>query len=36
MAHGYGFIAVVVAALTFRRFEKDRANQHALHDFSET
>lgn len=35
LAYGYGFIAVFVAALTFRRFEKDHAYHHALHDFSE-
>ncbi len=35
LAHGYGFIAVFVAALTFRRFEKNHTYHHALHDFSE-
>ncbi len=35
LVHGYGFIAVFVAALTFRRFEKNHAYHHALHDFSE-
>lgn len=35
LVHGYGFIAVFVAALTFRRFERDHAYHHALHDFSE-
>jgi NhaP-type Na+/H+ or K+/H+ antiporter len=35
LAHGYGFIAVFVAALTFRRFEKDHPYHQALHNFSE-
>lgn len=35
LAHGYGFIAVFVAALTFRRSEKDHDYHHTLHNFSE-
>lgn len=35
LVHGYGFIAVFVAALLFRRSEKDHDYHHALHDFSE-
>jgi len=33
--NGYGFIAVFVAALVFRRFEKDHPYHNSLHDFSE-
>jgi len=35
LVHGYGFLAVFVAALVFRRFERDHEIHHALHDFSE-
>ncbi|MGY6551264.1 MAG: cation:proton antiporter [Erythrobacter sp.] len=35
LAHGYGFIAVFVAALVFRRSETSHEYHHALHDFSE-
>lgn len=35
LVHGYGFIAVFVAALIFRRSEKSHEYHHALHDFSE-
>lgn len=35
MIHGYGFIAVFVAALVFRRSEKDHEYHRSLHDFSE-
>lgn len=33
--HGYGFIAVFVAALTFRRSESDHEYHEGLHDFAE-
>ena len=33
--HGYGFIAVFVAALTFRRSESDHDYHEGLHDFAE-
>ncbi|TRW96693.1 sodium:proton antiporter [Paracoccus sp. M683] len=35
MVHGYGFIAVFIAALTFRRFERDHAFHSDLHHFVE-
>lgn len=35
LIQGYGFLAVFVAALVFRRFERDHEIHHALHDFSE-
>lgn len=35
MVHGYGFIGVFVAALTFRRYEYDHDYHIALHAFSE-
>lgn len=35
LIHGYGFIAVFVAALTFRRLEKSHDYHRALHSFSE-
>lgn len=34
LAYGYGFLAVFVAALVFRRFEADSEYHRALHDFS--
>lgn len=34
LAHGYGFLAVFVAALVFRRSEGDSEYHRALHDFS--
>jgi sodium/hydrogen antiporter len=35
MMHGYGFIGVFVAALMFRRMERDHEHHKELHDFSE-
>lgn len=35
LAHGYGFIAVFVAALTFRHFEKQHEFHTELHDFTD-
>lgn len=35
LVHGYGFIGVFVAALTFRRYEYDHDYHLALHDFAE-
>lgn len=35
MLHGYGFIAVFMCALVFRRSERDHQYHAALHDFSE-
>lgn len=35
LAHGYGFIAVFVAALTFRDFEREDEYHVVLHDFGE-
>jgi sodium/hydrogen antiporter len=36
IAHGYGFLAVFVAALTIRHEERDHEYQQVLHDFAET
>ena len=36
IAHGYGFLAVFVAALTIRHQERDHEYQQDLHDFAET
>jgi sodium/hydrogen antiporter len=35
LVHGYGFIGVFVAAVIFRRYERNHAYHKALHDFSE-
>ena len=35
MVHGYGFIAVFIAALTFRRSEHEHQYHEGLHDFAE-
>lgn len=35
LIHGYGFIAVFIAALVFRRMERDNEHHKQLHDFSE-
>jgi len=35
MAHGYGFLGVFIAGLTFRRSERDHEAHPALHAFSE-
>jgi sodium/hydrogen antiporter len=35
LVHGYGFIGVFVAALVFRRMERDHEHHKELHDFSE-
>ncbi len=35
VVHGYGFIAVFLAAYTFRRFEKEHNYHEDLHNFSE-
>ncbi len=35
LANGYGFIAVFVAAVMFRRYERVRSYHRALHDFAE-
>lgn len=35
LVHGYGFISVFIAALTFRRSEADHAYHEGLHDFAE-
>ena len=35
LVHGYGFIGVFVAALMFRRYERDHEQHTAMHDFSE-
>lgn len=35
MVHGYGFIAVFIAALTFRRFERDHEIHSDLHHYVE-
>ncbi len=36
LAHGYGFVAVFVAAVVIRRSELDHEYHEALHDFAET
>ena len=36
VAHGYGFLAVFVAAVTIRHEERDHEYQQVLHDFAET
>ena len=36
LAHGYGFLAVFVAAVVIRRSELDHEYHEALHDFAET
>ncbi len=36
LAHGYGFLAVFVAAVTIRRYELDHEYHEVLHDFAET
>ena len=36
VAHGYGFLAVFVAAVTIRRHELDHEYHEVLHDFAET
>ena len=36
LAHGYGFLAVFVAAVTIRNQERDHEYQQVLHDFAET
>jgi NhaP-type Na+/H+ or K+/H+ antiporter len=36
VAHGYGFLAVFVAAVVIRRYEVDHEYHEALHDFAET
>ncbi|MCB1015982.1 MAG: cation:proton antiporter [Acidimicrobiales bacterium] len=36
VAHGYGFLAVFVAAVTLRRYELDHEYHGVLHDFAET
>lgn len=36
LAHGYGFLAVFVAAVVIRRSELDHEYHQALHDFAET
>jgi NhaP-type Na+/H+ or K+/H+ antiporter len=36
MLHGYGFLAVFVAAVTIRNQERDHEYQQTLHDFAET
>lgn len=35
IAHGYGFLAVFVAALSFRNFEREHDFHGALHDFAD-
>ncbi len=35
LIHGYGFIGVFVAALAFRRYERDHEYHKSLHEFSE-
>ncbi|WP_192822290.1 sodium:proton antiporter [Rufibacter sp. LB8] len=35
MAHGYGFIAVFVAGLTIKHYEKDHKYHRELHDFTD-
>lgn len=35
MAHGYGFVAVFIAAITFRSVERRHSYHHHLHDFIE-
>ena len=35
LIHAYGFIGVFVAALVFRRYERDHQYHKAMHDFSE-
>ena len=35
MVHGYGFLAVFVAALVFRFYERDHVYHKSFHDFSE-
>jgi len=36
LAHGYGFLAVFVAAVTIRHYELDHEYHEVLHDFAET
>ncbi|MGB0112793.1 MAG: cation:proton antiporter, partial [Ilumatobacteraceae bacterium] len=36
LAHGYGFLAVFIAAVMIRRTERDHEYHEALHDFAET
>jgi len=36
LVHGYGFLAVFVAAVTIRNQERDHEYQQVLHDFAET
>lgn len=36
VAHGYGFLAVFVAAVTIRHYELDHEYHEVLHDFAET
>jgi NhaP-type Na+/H+ or K+/H+ antiporter len=36
LVHGYGFLAVFVAAVTLRQSERDHDYHQALHDFAET
>jgi NhaP-type Na+/H+ or K+/H+ antiporter len=36
LLHGYGFLAVVVAAITIRHEERDHEYQQVLHDYAET
>jgi NhaP-type Na+/H+ or K+/H+ antiporter len=36
LAHGYGFLAVFVAAVTIRNEERDHDYQQVLHDFAQT
>jgi len=35
MAHGYGFLAVFITAIAFRRYESNHAHHERLHDFAE-
>jgi NhaP-type Na+/H+ or K+/H+ antiporter len=35
LVNGYGFIGVFVAAIMFRRYEREHEHHHALHSFSE-